>query len=75
MKSMWIALGIEALAVGLVVGREAIGTAERDVARRVLVEQRVEEDRFRRADPALAVDEERDLADAGGALVEGRPSP
>ena len=36
--------------------------------RRVLVEQRVEEDRLELADAAVAVDE-RDLAQADGALV------
>ena len=47
--------------------REA--AAERDVARRVLVEQRVVEDRPERADAALPVDE-RDLAEPRGALVD-----
>ena len=40
------------------------------MARGVLVEQRVEEDRVQRADAAFAVDE-RDLAEARGALVAG----
>ena len=40
------------------------------MARGVLVEQRVVEDRAERADPALAVDE-RDLAEPGGAVVDG----
>ena len=61
MKSMWIAL---------VLIRErsssptevAYAFAEREVAGRVLVEQRVEEGDARLADPALAVDE-RDLAE------------
>ena len=47
----------------------AVGAAERDVARGVLVEQRVVEDGAERADPALAVDE-RELAEPGRAVVE-----
>ena len=43
MKSMWIALRLMRWAI-LVADRIGIGIAERDVARRVLVEQRVEED-------------------------------
>ena len=47
--------------------REA--AAERDVARGVLVEQRVVEDGAERADPALAVDE-RELAEPERAVVD-----
>ena len=58
---------VAALAVGLAEHeREAL--AERDVARGVLVEQRVVEDRPEPADPPLAVDE-RALAEPGGAVV------
>ena len=46
----------------LLAGRELVGRAERDVRGRVLVDQRVVEDRVERADAALAVDE-RDLAE------------
>ena len=70
MKSTWISLRLSALGGLLVVGRVGVRRAERDVARRVLVEERVEEDRVERTDPALAVDE-RELAEARGALVRG----
>ena len=62
MKSTWMSLCVHAGAVGLVLDREGVGVAERDVAGRVLVEQRLVEDRAERADPALLVDE-RDLAE------------
>ena len=52
----------------LVADGEREAAAERDVAGGVLVEQRVVEDGAERADAALAVDE-RDLAEAGGAVV------
>ena len=45
-----------------------VAGAERDVARRVLVEQGLVEDRAERPDPAGAVDE-GDLAEAAGAVV------
>src|SRR5215203_2850260 len=51
-------------------GQEREALPERDVARGVLVEQRVVEDGAELADAALAVDE-RDLAEASGALVAG----
>ena len=53
---------------GLVADHEREALAERDVAGGVLVEQRVVEDRVERSDAALGVDQ-RDLAEAGGALV------
>ena len=67
MKSMWIWLSLDARAI-VVVEHEREPLAEGDVARRVLVQQRVVEDRPELADPALAVDQ-RDLAEARGALV------
>ena len=68
MKSMWIWLSLtSALALA---GQEREALPERDVARGVLVEQRVVEDRAELADAALAVDE-RHLAEPGGALVAG----
>src|SRR5262249_60775983 len=50
------------------VDQEGEARAERDVARRVLVEQRVVEDGAERADPALAVDE-RELAETTAGVV------
>ena len=52
---------VDAVAV-LVADRDRVGVAEREVARGVLVEQRVEEDRAGLADPSFAVDE-RELAE------------
>ena len=73
MKSKWMPL-VRPRAFGLVLDRERVRVAERDVAGGVLVEQRVVEDRLERADPALAVDE-RELAEPRGAVVlrERRP--
>ena len=68
MKSTWIAALVHPRDVGLVVQAQPVGRAERDVARGVLVEQRVEERRPGGPDAPLAVDE-RDLAEARGALV------
>ena len=59
---------VEPLPVGLVVTPQLVGVPERDVARGVLVEERLVEDRVERADPALAVDE-RELAEPGSAVV------
>src|SRR6185503_6050268 len=56
--------------VGRVRDRVRIRVAERKVARRVLVEERVEEGPAELADTALAVDE-RHLAEPRGALVGG----
>ena len=67
MKSMWISDWLTR-SPGLVADQEREALAERDVAGGVLVEQRVVEDGVERADAALAVDE-RDLAEAGRALV------
>ena len=61
MKSMCCALSFTPAEIRLV-DREAEARAEGDVARRVLVEQRVVEDRVERPDAAAAVDE-RQLAD------------
>src|SRR5262249_2654740 len=64
---------VDARQVALVDGeREAV--AERDVARGVLVEQGVVEDRAERTDTALAVDE-RDLAQARRTQVRLRLRP
>src|SRR5207237_9828939 len=52
----------------LVTDGRRVGAAERDVAGRVLVEERVEEHAAGLADPAFPVDE-RDLAEAVGVLV------
>ena len=71
MKSTWVALTVGAGAVGLVLEHEGIRAAEGDVARGVLVDQRVVEDRAERADPALAVDE-RELAEPGRARRRSR---
>ena len=62
---------VDALRGRLVPDGEGEAVAERDVRRRVLVEQRVVEDGAERPDAALAVDE-RELAEPGGALVERR---
>ena len=59
---------VDALAVGLVLDREGVGVAERDVAGGVLVDERVVEDRLERPDPALLVDE-RELAQPRRAVV------
>ena len=68
MKSMWIPLLLTRPRSSSPDGeREAV--AERDVARRVLVEQRVVEDGPERADPSLPVDE-RELPEPRGALVD-----
>ena len=67
MKSTWISLRVDAVAVGLL-DRPVEPLAERDVAGRVLVDQRVVEDGVERADAAAAVDQ-RQLAEAGGARV------
>ena len=56
-------LGLVDAVASLLADHEREALAERDVAGRVLVEQRVVEDRAERADPALGVDE-RDLAEA-----------
>ena len=53
---------VDARQVGGVADRRRVGVAEREVARRVLVEQRREERAAELADAALAVDE-RDLAE------------
>jgi hypothetical protein len=55
-------------AIGLVLDDERDALTEGDVARRVLVEQRVPEDRLERADPAGTVDE-RNLAEIRGPVV------
>ena len=68
MKSTWILLLLTLRLVGVVLDAEVVAAPERDVARGVLVEERVEEDRLERADPPLAVDE-RELAEPGGAVV------
>jgi hypothetical protein len=59
---------VEARAVGGVVHAQVVAAPERDVARSVLVEERVVEDGLHRADAALAVDE-RELAEPGRAVV------
>ena len=58
---------VDALAV-LLADREGEPVAERDVARGVLVEERVVEDGVERADAPLTVDE-GDLAEPRGAVV------
>ena len=68
MKSMWISLWLTR-SCSLLGDREGEAEAEREVADRVLVEQRVVEDRPERADAALAVDE-RELAEPGRAFVD-----
>ena len=62
MKSTWIALVLTRGLVLVGLDAERVRAPERDVARGVLVEQRVVEDRAERADPPLAVDE-RELAE------------
>jgi hypothetical protein len=59
---------VGAALVGLVVHRHVVGPAQGDVAGRVLVQQRVVEDRVQGADAALTV-HQRDLAQPRGALV------
>jgi len=59
---------VDAWQVGGIADGAGIGISEREVARRVLVEQRGEEGAAELADAALAVDE-RDLAESRGALV------
>ena len=71
MKSMWIELWLARAWSAVVVEGECVGRAEGDMAGRVLVVERVVEDRAERADSALAVDQ-RDLTQPGGALVPGR---
>ncbi len=71
MKSRWIALSFTRERSPSPMSA-AIAVAERDVADRVLVEQRVEKRRSQLADTALPVDE-RDLAEPCRALVERRP--
>ena len=68
MKSMWISLLLIRCVLGRVLDRLGVTGAECDVARRVLVEQRVEEHRLERADPPVAVDE-RDLPEPRAAVV------
>ena len=70
MKSMWIAL-VLSRGLSSSSAQNAYAVAERDVGGGVLVQQRVVEDGVERADAALAVDE-RDLAEAGRALVAAR---
>src|SRR5262245_51396187 len=48
--------------------RDLVGVAERNVARRVLIEKRVVESRAKPPDPAFAVDE-GDLAEPGGIRI------
>ena len=69
MKSMWIELALMR-GTSSAPTRDRIGVPEGEVARGVLVEQRVEEDRAGLADPTLAIDE-RELAEARRALVLG----
>ena len=57
----------------LLADRDRVGVAEREVAGGVLVEERVLEDGLEAADPPFAVDE-RELAQAGSALVHGDAS-
>ena len=56
---------VHALPLGLVGHLVGEAVAERDVARSVLVEERVEEDRLQRPDPSAPVDE-RELAEPPG---------
>src|SRR5207253_10135967 len=53
----------------LVVEHEGVAVADRDVAGRVLVDQRRAEDRPEPADPAFAIDE-RDLAESCRSVVD-----
>ena len=68
MKSTWMRLALSRCLSASSVTPELVGVPERDVARGVLVEERLVEDGVERADPALAVDE-RELAEPGGAVV------
>ncbi len=73
MKSMWIALRLIRVDV-LVADPDGVAVPERDVARGVLVEERVEEDASRLPDASRAVDE-RDLAEARRTVVDRRSRP
>ena len=59
---------VDPLVLGRILDRLHVTGAERDMARRVLVEQRVEEHRLERADPAVTVDES-ELTEARAAVV------
>ena len=62
MKSTCIVLLLMRALLRRILDRMVVAVTERDVARRVLVDQRVVEDALERADAAFAVDE-RDLAE------------